>query len=409
MTESGPPLHVVEAVEGDGEQLVALVAELAVSADVDRPAVLIVGPERTARWATSLGCNVVGRICPVLRSPLLSARSIRAMVRHGLKSGGAGAQPRLAVWGSPHCAAICSDLSPDLTWVPFGSLGRLPEVLGRRLAGVRALAPDQETADRLRHRYDGLRVVVLPPGLATKGIALGPAIARSALRAEWRADEETLVVGAIGPAPAWTDYRRAADVVGIAAVRGAKVLLVGHPDSARAWRTRRWMQEVGLERHPLLVDERIARPWELATGLDAGLLLGDGARTAGAEAGGRRWGWLSHWPWANARTDDPAASEGPDCPSVPVSMPSIGGLWLARAGVPLVVEQGAIDRQAVGVDVEFDFRVDDPLRATRTLIGWWRDPAARRRAAESTQAALAAANHARRWSELMNGRSTDGQ
>ena len=59
----------------------------------------------------------------------------------------------------------------------------------------------------------------------------------------------------------------------------------------------------------------------------------------------------------------------------------IAALWLAAAGVPLLVEEGAIDSELVGVGEDAIFRRDDPLRATRSLLQWCGSADGRRLAA----------------------------
>jgi hypothetical protein len=361
----GGPLHVVEVPEGSGDVLIAMIAaigrELGLRAG-EGPRVFVVGPERTAARAVLEGCRLMGRFCPPLRSPLLATRSLRAAID------AAGTGDGLVVWGSPVLAGLVHGLRRSaggrLEWVVTGTIGPMPSWVLRRVRGLRATVLSESLVAPLGRILTGVSLESVQPwiGRASPLANVSPStLSRESLRAEWDADDDVLVVGLAGPEPAWTDYRRAADVAGIAAVRGTRVRLIGHPDTARAWRTQRWMEEVGLARNPLLVDERISRPWEVLAGLDVGLALGDGVRTAGAEAGGRRWSTLT--------------SRGAGQATV-MATPSIGALWFARSGLPVLVEEGAIDPELVGAEGDARFAVDDPLRATREVILFAKDRAA---------------------------------
>jgi hypothetical protein len=371
--DSSAPFHIVEVAEGHGESLVALIAELAHAHGV-AATVYLVGPRSAALAAASFGCTVIGHCCPPLRSPALAARTIRS----GVDAVSAGSSRRCVVWGSAELAAILAGGGRAIHWVPIGAIARLRPWWARRLRGVHATVLMNELIPVLGQMFDGLTIDVAEPWIgecaddARGMIPIQPdPSGRMVIREAWGADDDTLVVGVVGPEPTWTDYRRAADVVGIAAVRGANVLLVGHPSCARADRSRRWMTEVGLRHNPLLVDERMARPWEIAHALDVGLVLGDGVRTAGGEAGGRRWS-------GRGLTIAPARFLA-ECtgPSVVLATPALPALWLARAGVPLLIESGAIEPELVGGSGDATFDVGDPLRATRAVLEWAREPAIR--------------------------------
>lgn len=397
--DQGGVVHVVEFVDGDGAALLGMIASVGRRLGVV-PAIVVVGPERAARRAASLGCLVLGRLCPPLRSPRLAARSIRFVVADACRR--APEATTLVVWGSASLAATVAPLlaepedrllvpgrSRSMRWVALGEQTAQPERRARRLRGIDAVVLDASWIVPLGQRSPGVAVEFLPPWVDATAVGslerTRPAPDRAALRARWQVGDATVVVGAVGPEPSWTDYRRAADIVGIAAVRGADVRLVGHPAMARAWRTQRWMDEVGLARNPLLVDEDADRPWAIAAGLDAALVLGDGVRTAGGEAIGRR------------SVAGPAGRL--------TTTPTIAGLWLAAAGVPLIVEEGALDPHLVGCDGDAPcpslVRVDDPLRATRTLLHWVQSPGDRADAGRRAKAAVAEAELPGGWRRLL--------
>ncbi len=283
-------VHVLDASDQDGATMIAQAADVARLVAGEHSA-FIVGPRSGERLAAALGLSVVGSFCPPLRSPALARRSLRrALAAHPSRV--------VAWWGTPVLGAgearcVRSDNPP-------------PFVDATRLAGDRAT-----------------------------------------LRARWNAGDETMVVGLLGDPPSRLDARRAAEIVGIAAVRGVDIRLIVHPATARFGMTAPWLQELALDR--LMVgDEAMARPWETVAGLDVALVLGDGLATAGAAAADPRFRMFG------------AALRQP----IPLS--PLPGLWAQAAGVPILAERGVLD--AGLPSAEFD--LDDPLHGTRALIAW---------------------------------------
>lgn len=260
----------------------------------------------------------------------------------------------IMVWGSTACAAIVAGLDRPMRWCAMGPVEAVSSRLAAELREIETVALSSDHAAEVAAVAPGALIEVLEPWVGDRQAF---AERREVLRERWGADAGMLMVGVIGPVTTWTDFRRAADIVGIAAARGVRVTLVGHPDAARAERTEGWMREIGLDWLPLTVDRAMAEPWRVAPGLDAAIVLGDGVATAGADAAGRRGRWFT------------------DRTLRPQRAPTFAALWLAAAGVPLLVEEGAIDPTLVGVEpvgtgTSTVFRRSDPLHATRSLLLW---------------------------------------
>ncbi len=351
-------VHLVEARDDDEATTFGLIAELARALAL--PArVAILGPASASIAAEAVGCEVIARWCPPLRESRLGARGVRRMLE------AVDAEAPLAVWSSSACAAIVASLGRPMRWFVSGPSERLSARREEALRGMRTVVFSAAHALDVGGVAPGTDIEVIQPWIgAASGPFLSPAGTRERLRKEWGVDEATVVVGVVGPVTTWTDFRRAADIVGIAAVRGARVRLLGHPDAARRSRTTDWMGQIerqmdrgpqapsGPPSGPPIGDARIAQPWRIAAGLDVGLVLGDGVSTAGADAAGRRGRWFT------------------DRSLTPQRRPSWSALWLAAAGVPLLVEEGAIEPELVGLGEDAIFRRDDPLRATRSLVRW---------------------------------------
>jgi hypothetical protein len=193
---------------------------------------------------------------------------------------------------------------------------------------------------------------------------------RAVHRQRWGATDRTLTVGLVGDPPDSTDARRAADLVGIAAIDGLDLRLVVHPAAARRAATVRWLASVGAP--PFVVaDPLIATPWTLAGALDVVLVLRDGLTTAGAAAR--------------------AGGGGPGCPvgSAAVIGSPLPALWSALGGAALLVEAGTAlagwDERLVAGSID----PSDFLSGTRILRRWCLDPGERSAAGERGRAAAA--------------------
>jgi glycosyltransferase involved in cell wall biosynthesis len=88
------------------------------------------------------------------------------------------------------------------------------------------------------------------------------------LRREWGAGDATLVVALIGQPVEWTDAMRGAIALGRAVKAGRRAMLVVHSRARSRAIAQNWARRLGLSRH-LVIDDRVERPWRIASGLDA--------------------------------------------------------------------------------------------------------------------------------------------
>ncbi|MFO0829545.1 MAG: hypothetical protein U0572_15510 [Phycisphaerales bacterium] len=351
------PLHVVDASAGASAMVCA-----ALAARRERAAMVIVGTAADERLARSIGADVIASHAPPLGEPLLALRAWRSVLRAALAATG---RPSV---GDVTCTSLSSAVATR--WA----------IPSARIAYVSLRGPESSVAAALARRRAAWRpheVIALSEGAARRcaelfgheprrrAAEIDPAILRTdraAIRRRWSARPDEYVVGLLGEPSASADARRAAEVVGIAAVRGAPVRLVLDPDAARCGQTSRWIDELGLP-HLIAADTAVRRPWEIVAGLDAVLLLDDSASVAGGAVrgagrpGGLWFGSLRPWP-----------------------VSPLAALWAEAANRPVVAAAGALDAELVerlhdptGTRAAFStFAPDDPLTGTRTLLAWCR-------------------------------------
>ncbi len=363
------PIHVVACAAPDAPSIAAL---LRATSDEAAPRVLLLAPTAAAKPFLAVGCQLLGRFQPPLGDPRLGRRGLRL----ALAQLGPGER---WCWGSSIAAATVAMADRLDRWIAVGAAEPLLKAERRRLGQVRIVVAGDEYAARCR-ACAGTEGPVTGDLLASAAVS-GPFAQprptddargrerRRRLRAQLGADEATTLVGVVGPAVAWTDLRRAMDIVGIAAVRGARVRLVGSPLMARATATARWIEEVGLPESPLVLDPIAHDPVRLGEAIDVGLVLGDGRATAGAAARGDRGSGVGALLEAVG-----LGRHG----GVPLDDHHRGATWQAtwwaQAGLPLLVEAGSFEPEdaprAARPRVAEVFRRDDPLRATRALLDW---------------------------------------
>jgi hypothetical protein len=337
-------LHVVDSTRGVGGCTAAYVATLARR---DDSRAILIGTAADEREARSAGLEPIAVFAPPLGAPVLATRAWREILRAAM-----AAQPiaKAVCWSVASAAATARALPEAHVVCALASgpdLGAA-SALARRIASFR---PDEATA--LSERAAELT----RSSLQWKVHRMEPEVDgswlrndRERVRRRWSAREHEFVVGLLGDPIDVVDARRGSDIVGIAAVRGLPVRLVVHPSSARFARSKRWMDEVRIASF-LTGDVLLARPWEALCGLDAALILRDGISVAGAAARGRgRAGLDSFWTLREQ------------------AMSPLPALWAARAGVPLIVEAGALDDALLRELEARVFDSDDPLAATRALV-----------------------------------------
>jgi hypothetical protein len=356
-------VHVIESAEADAP---AIAARLAAVAGGISPRVLLLGPSAAAFPFVACGCQLVGHVQAPLGDPRLALRALRRELA------GVGRGPRVC-WGSSIAAASLARVGRLDCWCAIGAVEPLTSAERAALASTTIeVTSDAQAADCLAcvGRDGGRPETRIARRRAPSGDApferVTPCGAggtgRRHLRAALGVDDATVLVGVVGPLVAWTDLRRAVDIVGIAAVRGARVRLVGSPAMARASETARWIAEVGLPESPLVLDPIGHDPLALTEAIDMGLVLGDGFATAGAAARGDRGRGIGAILAASSlRTVRVARHRG---------LTWQAGWW-AAAGVPLLVEEGSFINEAEesgSCAWTRTFRGDDPLRATRLLL-----------------------------------------
>lgn len=228
---------------------------------------LVIGTAQEAHKARALGMQVAASCQPVLRSALLGRQSlVRTFAPHLAK--------RVAVAWNGVTAAIAAHSSRRLLVVnaagPEGCeelalLARTPRLMGH----AEVLPFDSAAAEGWPRT--GWRVHAPLTALP----ALAASQPRDVLRLSWGVGADEFAVGLVGGPPETADAQRAVDVVGRGTLawgmsERSKLVLVVHPEATNVPSALRWARFTPrLAR--VALDERMARPWEVAEGLDAAI------------------------------------------------------------------------------------------------------------------------------------------
>ncbi|HMN95514.1 MAG TPA: hypothetical protein PKC43_04750 [Phycisphaerales bacterium] len=320
-------LHIVDPTwPGGGPatlRLAALVAERLVSF---RHAVVVLGGRRELELARRCGLAPVGAVALPAGIAALGFGPLRRAAR---AIGIDGTSPSLLHAWSGRAAIAGAAVAAERRLVTLDrgpADGLQHEMLGALLAAEdhlvlaigNAAASELEAAGILR---SGVRT--LPPGIG--GSDDPPA--RAALRKRWGVGESRFVLGLLGGPPDASDVRDAFFVTALAAVAGRDVHLVVHPAAPGLDRMLDWAGAPGLRRAlagRISLDARIAEPWAVAYGLDAGLALGEPSLLVDAPPLGTAMA-----PWLGSGR--------------PVRRPPAawGALWFAAAGRPTIADATA--------------------------------------------------------------------
>jgi hypothetical protein len=313
---------------------------------------IVLGSDADATLVRELGATtsvrVVGAVSPALREPVLAARALRRTLGDRL------APSDVVAWGldAAVTARVAWPASVVTAVLLDGGASPCSEWLARRGARWRPQSSRAIGADVAAHFAEVVAapIELLPPLEIRSDRLQGE---RRAIRRRWGARNDECVVGLLGEPADRVDARRVAQLVGIAAVRGERVRLVLHPGAARLDATERWLAGIDIPRF-CIVDDAIARPWEILAGLDVACIDRDAAETAGRAGYGARlagFGGLFR------------ARPGPISP--------LPAFWARAAGVPIVAEAGAMVGALAGglpESVVTTWTDDDAVAATRRIV-----------------------------------------
>jgi hypothetical protein len=346
-------LHLVDpSGPGGGPCTLKAAAELISAAHLVRHDVLVVGSASHAALARRCGLRPRGRLGAPLNQPALALGALRGLLRGERR----GALPHDLVHA----------------WTLRGAVAAL-RAGGRRVLVTPAAAGPLGHGDRARLRR--AEVIALGPGAAgvleSHGIrargTLGAAPRvdvdpgeRGLIREAWGADETCLAVGLLGDPPGGADGEFAINAAGRAALAGRDVRLVLHHASAPPGGLRRRLRRLGLGRL-VVVDDRIAEPWRIASALDAALF----ATRRGTQGAAGRW-------WGPPGLADPWRHAGP-----PTLLPLVVAM---AAGVPLIAARhaGVAELLEDGSSALL-CRPGDFNEASAAILSLFGDRAARRR------------------------------
>jgi glycosyltransferase involved in cell wall biosynthesis len=283
--------------------------------------VALIGTAAHAVMAQRCGVQPAMRLAPSLRLAVTAYRSVRRWL-HG-REREAGPFDLLHAW-TAQAAVLATMLGPTRPRVASLSVGPItgPHVPLFRgmihrhpmslLASSSAVAREYRTIG-----VDERLVSILPPAVDPDAVRPGD---RAALRARWRIDEGTFVVGLLSEPLNWADAWIGANVIARAAATGRRVRLIAHPRAARRSEARHWLRSLRFE-DVLILDEDLAEPWRIAAGLDAALLIGGELNVLDLSAAGSPWALLT--------------GGGRRLRPLPGIMPL---LWAMSAGVPVIAE-----------------------------------------------------------------------
>lgn len=287
--------------------------------------VVVLGTGQEARRMQALGARVVASAAPVLGNPRLGARAL-------IQQLGPFLQGRKVVTWSPEAHALAARCT-----------GRLVQAEQLIAGGVHGVG----SASLPLPRTDGT-------------------LQRAALRHDWGLAEGGRAIGLIaGGHPATADAHRAMDIVARAALLlpegTGELAVVVHPGAAYIQPSRVWT-EVAPTMTRIILDERMAEPWSVAAGLDAGLCAD-----------------VLHHPRERSRwplVEDPVRQRSP-----------LDALLTARAGVPVLATEESVAAAHLSIPVELTFSRRRTTSGGGVLLRLLQDPAALARVQQEALAA----------------------
>lgn len=376
-------LHVVDpGSPGGGACTLQLMAAPLARLTSVRQDVLLVGNGRHERLAERCGVPVTGRLTAPRHQPVMAGflgGAFRRFVRS--REEVFGRYDLVHAW-TARSALLAAIAAPARRRVATLTIGPVNGFLMRLLARAIDSHPTFLLATSVAVKRDyiaagvGARHLdVLRPAVHPEAVEDG-SDDRDHVRRRWGVDERSFVIGLLCEPVSWSDARRAAVVLSLAAEAGRDVRLVVHPAAQRRVEAVRWLMRIG-HAHRLIVDEQLAEPWRCVHGLDAALILGDDTTTPDVSEGGSPFSLL----FGGGRALRP----------MPGVMPA---LWAMATGVPVIAErslamQEVIDHDHTGLLVD----QRDINAAASCVVRLFDDPGAGSRLGQAARASIHRAHH----------------
>jgi glycosyltransferase involved in cell wall biosynthesis len=371
-TASMRVLHMIDpGLPGGGACALRLLAEPLLRLDSVRQDVLIVGTGRHEALARRCGIRPLGHICPPCALPLMGVKSLRRLL--GAKAAQGDSYDLIHAW-TPRAAAIAGKAAPRLPVLATFHVGPVGGFQVSSLWRIANKAKIHFMAGSLavQREYRGLgfgarQMALLPPAVNLKQSELNH---RAEVRQRWAEscgmNERAFVIGLLCEPVTWPDVRALAGVAARLRLSGRDVRLVVHHSASRRTEAERYLSQIGM-RDLLIVDDAVAEPWRVVSGLDAALLFG------GPDAGFS----TTNGSWF---VKDTCARPFPSV--LPL-------LWAFAAGVPVVAEdtdaaRGVIENGLTG----FLVNRHDVNAATDQLARWHDDRATAGRVGAAAQHAV---------------------
>jgi len=351
------PTRVLHIIDPDhdtvGPCATALMAE---SLGVSSPfttTTLLIGPTPAERHARRVGILTEDRISPPHGKPWLALTAFQRYLRR------IGPVDLIHTWslGTLALAAIAAPRTPRLLTLTASPetassghwLNLLAKPISRQYTDknekrTTMLATGQSVRQAWgRFGLDPRSTHVVQPGLDLSRIEHTH---RKNIRSEWGVEDDSQMVIGVPAHPARrVDAWRAAKILCLSRLAGLETTVVISPQTSRLDSARHLANGVNVGMH-FIVDERMDRPWEIMSGIDVGIALGDrideddqgSDHHANTDGTSRQNGTLStiNHLWSGNRTNNGNATQRRPIPGV------LPMLWMAAAGKMIIAEAGSV-------------------------------------------------------------------
>jgi glycosyltransferase involved in cell wall biosynthesis len=286
--------------------------------------VIVIGSRWHADLARRCGVEPIGQLAPPASQPALARRALARAIR--AREAALGPYDVIHAW-TASTAALAVMAAPNRRRLATLAVGPLTGPAAQLFLFLTEQhhVPSLAASSAVYREYRSLGVdrrsiSVLPPAVNPES---SPGEDRAALRRRWGIDDSvssTFVVGLLSEPVNWADARMAVNAVVRAAVTGRDFRLLVHHSAPRRIEAQRWAAKLGY-RNLLIVDDEVAEPWRIVSGLDAALLIGGELNSMNLSGAGSPFSVLT--------------GGGRRLRPMPGVMPL---LWAMSAGVPVIAE-----------------------------------------------------------------------
>jgi hypothetical protein len=292
--------------------------------------VVVLGTRNHVNLARRCGIEPAGVIPLSERFPIAARHALRRWINtYGQRS---DQYDIIHAW-TARAAWLLSLAVPDQRRLGTLTVGPVSNIITRmmKMTFDRHPMPLLASSSAVEEEYRSLGLPMRDTSLLPAAVQMDDlnGTSRDRVRKRWGVGQSDFVIGLMSEPANWADARLATEIATRLRVSERPVRLLMHHRAHRRAEAEQWARCVGTQ-EMLILDDAVAEPWRVVSGLDAALLIGGELNALDLADAGNPWSIFT--------------GGGRRLRPMPGIMPL---MWTMAAGVPVVAENAAAVRDLI--------------------------------------------------------------